>query len=84
MVRGRWTWEKHLGIDVAQTTLLHFQAAIFMSEPLKCFIGLEFPDFWKQMQGDLINMTQGWDQQKGTLSDVKDDVQKKNSLIINL
>ena len=39
------TFEKHLGIDVVQATLLHYQAAIFMTEPLECFVGPEFLDF---------------------------------------
>ena len=47
MVRrpGVVNFEKDLGVDVVEPTLLHHQAAIFMSEPLECFVDLEFLDF---------------------------------------
>ena len=42
---GVVNFEKNLGVDVVEPTLLHLQAAIFMSEPLECFVDLEFLDF---------------------------------------
>ena len=38
-------FEKGLGVDVVEPTLLHYQAAILVNEPLECFIDLEFLDF---------------------------------------
>ena len=42
---GAVNLEKDLGVDVVEPTLLHNQAAIFIGEPLECFVDLEFLDF---------------------------------------
>ena len=47
MVRWRTAvdFQKHLGIDVVNATLLYLQSAIVMGEPSERFVGLELSDF---------------------------------------